>query len=645
MNKFYLLLTCLSTFAAFAQPANDDCQGAIPVQVNPDYGCASVTPGTLAGATLSNVPDTGAGTPDDDVWFTFTATHTTHRISMLNRVGNTTDLVHQVMSGNCNGELVSVNISDPETSNVSGLVVGQQYYLRVFSYYANSAATTTFNVCIGTPPAPPANDECAGAIAVIPNNSLQCVNFTSGTLAGATASAVTDNGAGTPDDDVWFVFTATSTTHQISLINRVGSTTDLVHEVMGGICTQLGSINISDPESSIVSGLNIGEQYYVRVFSYYANTAADTTFDLCIGTPPTLTNDDCFTAVSLTVNQDLNCGVVTSGTLNGSTPSNVPDNGAGTPDDDVWYSFVATNAAHQISLLNVSGNVTDMVHELMSGVCEAPVSLNVSDNNTSTVSGLTIGETYYVRVFSYGANNAANTIFNVCVGTPPPPPANDECANAISITPAATLEQSLVDGTISSATGSQGVPAPGCAGYTGGDVWYTVAIPASGNLTIETAPSLAGVTGFDSGLAVYAGACGNLTLVSCDDDGADTGNYSRITLTGRTPGEVVYVRVWEYLNDEAEPFSIGAYDSSLSAPSFDASGLRAYPNPVRDILNISYTMTIDSVEIFNLLGQRVSVKAVNQNALELNVSDLPSGTYLVKVNAQGGSETLKVLKP
>ncbi|HRN99427.1 MAG TPA: T9SS type A sorting domain-containing protein, partial [Flavobacterium sp.] len=157
--------------------------------------------------------------------------------------------------------------------------------------------------------------------------------------------------------------------------------------------------------------------------------------------------------------------------------------------------------------------------------------------------------------------------------------------------------------------------------------------------------SLAGVTGFDSGLAVYAGACGNLTLVSCDDDGADTGNYSRITLTGRTPGEVVYVRVWEYLNDEAEPFSIGAYDSSLSSPSFDASGLRAYPNPVRDILNISYTMTIDSVEIFNLLGQRVSVKAVNQNALELNVSNLPSGTYLVKVNAQGGSETLKVLKP
>lgn len=642
MKKIYLLLTSLSTFAAFAQPANDDCAGAITVQINSDYQCGTVIPGTLLGATASNVSDNGAGTPDDDVWFTFVATNATHRFSMLNRVGNATDLVHEILVGTCDG-LQSINISDPETSTVNNLVVGTTYYLRVFSYYANASANTTFNVCIGTPPPPPANDNCEGAFQLTTSPTLTCTTAVSGTTLGATQSSVPDNGAGTPSDDVFYYFTATATSHVITLSNIQGTTTDLVHEVLGGICSQLSSISISDPNSSVVNNLNIGETYIVRVFSY-ATAANDVTFDICVTTPPMLTNDDCFTPSALTVNPDFSCGTVTAGTLNGATASNAADNGAGTPDDDVWFSFVATNAGHRISLLNVSGNVTDMVHEVLTGDCQQLASINVSDNNTSNVTGLTPGQTYYVRVFSYGAQTNANTIFNVCVGTPPPPPANDECASAVALTVAPTLEGSAIDGSVGGATASANIPAPGCASYAGGDVWYSVTIPASGNLVIETTADSTGITTFDSGVAVYAGICSQLSLVSCDDDGAPTANFSRINLSGRTPGEVVYVRVWEYSNDETEPFAIGAYDTALSTPSFDANDLRAYPNPVSNVLNLSYSTNIESVEVFNLLGQQVAAKSVNAPSYELNVSDLPSGTYLVKVNAEGGSKTVKVLK-
>src|SRR5690606_5827709 len=133
-----------------------------------NYSCSTVLSATLAGATASNVSDNGAGTPSDDVWFSFVATHTTHRFSMLNRVGDETDLVHEIMSGTCDG-LASMNISDPETSTVNGFVVGNTYYIRVFSYWAAAAQTTTFDICIGTPPLPPVNDFCAGAIAVTVN--------------------------------------------------------------------------------------------------------------------------------------------------------------------------------------------------------------------------------------------------------------------------------------------------------------------------------------------------------------------------------------------------------------------------------------------------------------------------------------------
>ncbi len=643
MKKFYSLLISLSTFATFAQPANDDCQNAIPVQINPDYSCTIVQSGSLAGATASAVPDNGSGTPSDDVWFSFVATSTTHRFSMVNRAGAVTDLVHEVMVGTCNG-LQSLSVSDPESSIVSGLTVGETYYLRVFSYWTAPAASATFDVCIGTPPAPPANDDCDAAITLIASQGTNCEGTVSGTLAGATPSNVADNGAGTPNDDVWYQFTATSTSHLFTFSNVDGSTTDLMHEVMSGDCQSLVSLSLSDPESSVVSGLTIGQTYYLRVFSYPTAPAEDTTFDVCITTPPTLTNDECDNALALTVNSDYSCGSVTVGTLQGATASPVSDNGAGTPDDDVWFTFVATATSQRIQILNASGSETDLVHEVLSGNCNSLTSLNVSDSDLSNVGGLTIGETYYVRVFSYYAQTNANTIFSVCVGTPSAPPANDDCTNAIAMTAAGTYAESAIDATVMGATATSSVPAPGCASYSGGDVWYSVVIPASGNLTIETGASSTGVVTFDSGMAIYSGTCGDLTLVSCDDDAAATNNFSMISLTGRTPGETVYIRIWEYSNDEEEAFSIGAYDSSLATASFDTSAFAAYPNPVKDVLNLSYAHEISSVTVFNLLGQQVISKPVNQTAHALDMSNLPSGTYLVKVVADGTSKTIKVVK-
>lgn len=83
---------------------------------------------------------------------------------------------------------------------------------------------------------------------------------------------------------------------------------------------------------------------------------------------------------------------------------------------------------------------------------------------------------------------------------------------------------------------------------------------------------------------------------------------------------------------------------SLGIGENNTANLRVYPNPASDFLNVSYNGTIQSVEVFNLLGQRVLVKNVNQSAYELHVSDLHSGMYLVKVNTDGGSKTVKVLK-
>ena len=222
------------------------------------------------------------------------------------------------------------------------------------------------------------------------------------------------------------------------------------------------------------------------------------------------------------------------------------------------------------------------------------------------------------------------------------PPANDDCLNAQVLTPGGVFGDNDVVGTNVAATASTGETAPGCASYSGGDVWYQVTVPASGSLTIETNNNSSAIS--DTGLAVYSGSCGALVLVECDDDDSADGNFSLISLTGRTPGEVLFVRVWEYSNDAFGTFLVSTYDASLSSGSFDNANFTAYPNPVKDVLNVSYTSEISSIRVINMIGQEVISKNINATSTQVDMSQLSAGTYIVNVTVGDNVKTLKVVK-
>jgi hypothetical protein len=132
---------------------NDDCGAATPLIVNTDYDCSDVTPGTVSGATASGTTTTCFGSPDDDVWFSFTALASTHRVSILNAAGSVTDLYHALWSGTCGDlQLVPNSCSDGDVSDPAGLVPTQTYYVQVYTYTSTPAQNTTFNVCIGSDP-------------------------------------------------------------------------------------------------------------------------------------------------------------------------------------------------------------------------------------------------------------------------------------------------------------------------------------------------------------------------------------------------------------------------------------------------------------------------------------------------------------
>src|SRR6476620_6471297 len=77
-------------------------------------------------------------------------------------------------------------------------------------------------------------------------------------------------------------------------------------------------------------------------------------------------------------------------------------------------------------------------------------------------------------------------------------PANDDPCNAININPTSLC--SFLTFTNDNATPSAGVPAPGCASYSGGDVWFKVTVPCSGSLTFDTQTGV--IT--DGGMAIYS---------------------------------------------------------------------------------------------------------------------------------------------
>ena len=82
----------------------------------------------------------------------------------------------------------------------------------------------------------------------------------------------------------------------------------------------------------------------------------------------------------------------------------------------------------------------------------------------------------------------------------------------------------------------------------------------------------------------------------------------------------------------------------LGTNTFDTSVLSFYPNPVRDVLNLSYGQNISEVVVYNLLGQKVLENTINADTAKIDMSGLSSGSYIVKITSGNQVKSIKVIK-
>lgn len=495
--------------------------------------------------------------------------------------------------------------------SLSGLVSGETYDIYVQGNCA-SGADSSYITASWSQPLLGATCEVAIDVAALPYNTMDdTANYGddyTGT-AGSTGCGTTSsylNG-----DDVVYAYTAAADATINVAMSAIGSTYSGVFVYTD--CANIGTECVagygnggSTADYDMDVDVTMGTTYYIVISTWASPQSTTYTLDITENTCTEATVaysiiNDCDVSGGFNIEVD----ITDMGTAAGITVS-----------DDQGSASQAVSSATTLTF-GPYVNATDVV-------------ITVADDN-----------------------DASCTLTSTSLTQQACPPANDNCADAMMLTAGAVFGDNPLVGTNVGATGSGELPLPGCASYdpedttgNGGDLWYAVTIPADGNLTIETSANPIG-NGGDSGMAIYSGTCGSLVLVECDDDDSPDGAYSQVVIDDADglAGQVVYARVWEYGGNALIDFQISAYSATLGVNTFDNEVAFTYfPNPVKNTLTLNAQNTIEQVAMYNMLGQEVLRATPNTVDSELDMSQLQTGAYFVKVTIANITQTIRVIK-
>jgi len=532
-------------------------QGSFTICItSPPNPCLSVTQINNCGTTINQIIPSGYGSYNNfacgnetlgiEHLYVFTPTNSGNYYITQNSAFGPIDYQIKLVDDGCNeyGWNCIGNLNGTSLSPYIDLTAGSEYYIMI-----DPSTTTggTVNFTLNCKPPTPANDECVGAINVIVNPSTSCTSSTNGTTIGADESQPACSGSA--DDDVWYKFTATNSTHIITVTPN--TLYDAVFEVFDGTCAGLGSLSCIDfttgtaVEGGVISGLTVGNIYYVRVYSV-ADNAGFGTFNICITTPINpCTTITTIAACNTAINQIIPSGYGSYGFQIVEIKPTVQKN-----------IFVYSNNIWQFSIIqNSTFGIIDYQFKEASLGCDDQNWNCIGSLSNSSISQyfvLNAGVEYYILL---DPQSSAGGTVNFTVSCGVIPPDNDEQCNATAINVGNTCSFETFSNTNASASNTLYVSNPSCANYVNNDVWFYAVVPSTGMVIIDT--QAMDVT--NSGIAVYDGDCFLLNEIACDDDSSTNPLMSSITVSGRTPGEVLYIRFWENGGGSSGNFGICAY--------------------------------------------------------------------------------------
>jgi hypothetical protein len=569
---------------------NDYCEGAITIQ------CGSNTPGTTLNALADVVADCGTGIQAPGVWYTFTGVSGAVVLSTCADHGYDTRL--NVYAGACDDlQCVTGNDDGPFGCDLGSEVIftadPASIYLVLVQGY--DGATGSFSLAMDCPNCAPPTDLFA-----------------------------------TPADVQAFVYWTPGNS---------GATFTVEYGVEGFVLGSgtviTGTIGTDDPPVTI-TGLTPGTIYQAYVtedcgggnVSYTRGPLNFTTLD-----QPLATNSFCESALPIACGENLLGNTTESIFLPGLACGSAYTEAPG-----LWYTF--TGDGSDVTLSTCGQADYDSKISVYAGTCTDPICVAGNDDglgcngNTSFLTFASeLGTVYRVIVHGYNGEVGAFTLSMTCAAPCSPVVENDDCANAIVLTPQLAGACVPLTGTNLCAYASSW-PNPACDPFSiAADVWYALPTGPSSSHTI----TVASVTSGDLGVAVYT-ACDPASFVECYDP-----QMGAIALTGLQTDATYYMRIWNAGGAEAGSFTICDEADVLASVGerTTAMDIQAWPVPAEDVLNVdglasgSRLMRLLDGQGREVLAQRVMGRGVQT----MSTIALAPGAYVLRVE---GEETQMV---
>lgn len=83
--------------------------------------------------------------------------------------------------------------------------------------------------------------------------------------------------------------------------------------------------------------------------------------------------------------------------------------------------------------------------------------------------------------------------------------------------------------------------------------------------------------------------------------------------------------------------TVGLTEAEVNSLSY------VYPNPAKDEVMVASSLSMERVEIVNMLGQVVYSADVNANSVKVNTAEMGAGNYVVKMYTEAGMATKKLV--
>ncbi len=132
-------------------------------------------------------------------------------------------------------------------------------------------------------------------------------------------------------------------------------------------------------------------------------------------------------------------------------------------------------------------------------------------------------------------------------------------------------------------------------------------------------------TGAETSIAIFIRAVGPYDAASHGDSDDDKG-----WMNGDTE-----VRV--------DNFALVNVGATASVNDVLASKFNTFPNPANDVVQIATSLEINKVEMYNVLGKKVTT-SFNQHNNNVDISSLSKGIYVLKITSGQSTITKKIIK-